>query len=127
MVLTAAFIVVAVVHVFLLTKVARKDGALDGTQGLCIGIAAASLPPLTVRAAYLIVIEFSHDGKYNPITGNPAYVIGMVFAMEILIMSALLSATVISEDIFNMRAVDHVALQEVQPDNKHPRLAGNEV
>lgn len=126
MVLAAAFVVMASVHVFLLVKVARKDGDLGGRQGLCIRVAAASLPPLVVRAVYLIIIEFSQDPRYNPIVGDPAYLIGMVFAMEILVMISLLPATVISEDVFNMRESEHVALQEVPPHYRRTQLAGNE-
>jgi hypothetical protein len=100
-ILTIAAVGVAAIHTKLIA-VALKGGSFDRTQKYGIIIAATTLPPIGVRAAYLVLIQFSQDGKYNPILGNAAYLIGMVLTMEVMVMTSLLAATVVSEQLFGV-------------------------
>jgi len=97
-VLTVAFAGIAAIHVDLLL-IGFRGNPFDQVQRRGLAIAATALPPIVVRAAYLVMIQFDQDEKYSPILGDPAYLIGMVLAMEVLVMSSLLTATVVSEQL----------------------------
>lgn len=89
-VLVAVFFALASIHIGLLIY-NKRNGLL---------ISAAALLPLAVRAAYLVLIQYSQTADLNPITGNVGYLIGMGYVMEYLVIIALLAATVVSEELF---------------------------
>ncbi|SPO07438.1 uncharacterized protein DNG_10132 [Cephalotrichum gorgonifer] len=104
MVVVVAFLLLGSIHICLLLPT-RWHNALPkgGNRGLAV--AATALPPLLVRAVYFIVLEFSEDGKYHPVTGDPGYLVGLGYTMELLVIISLLSATIVSEELpwFNQR------------------------
>ena len=102
LILLVTFLGLGCIHISLLAH-KRWHGTLPKAQRTSLAIAATALPPLLVRAAYIVVIEFSQDGKLNPIMGDPAYLIGMGYAMELLVIIALLSAAVVSGELFGFR------------------------
>jgi ABC-type Fe3+ transport system permease subunit len=73
---------IAIIHIKLLVMVFNSSD-FDRRQLNAIVIAATALPPMVIRAAYLILIQFNQDVKYSPILGDAAYLIGMAFAMEL--------------------------------------------
>ena len=102
LILLVTFVGLGCIHISLLAH-KRWHDTLPKAQRMGLAIAATALPPLLVRAAYIVVIEFSQDGKLNPIMGDPAYLIGMGYAMELLVIISLLTSAVVSEELFGFR------------------------
>lgn len=98
-VLVAVFFALASIHIGLLIY-NKRNGIFSSVQRNGLLISAAALLPLAVRAAYLVMIQYSQAADLNPITGDVGYLIGMGYVMEYLVILALLAATVVSEELF---------------------------
>ena len=111
LILMITFVGLGCIHISLLSF-KKWRGALPKVQRMSLAVAAAALPALLVRAVYIVVIEFSQDEKLNPIMGDPAYLIGMGYTMELLVIISLLSAAVVSEELFGFRNGSHGVTSE---------------
>ena len=119
-ILLVVFVCLSFIHVVLLVYT-RREGIFSKVQRKGLLVATTALPPLVVRAVYLILIQFSHSTKLNPITGDPEYLIGMGYAMEFLVITSLLAATALSEEFpWSDNKADHgkLAVQDDSEDVK---------
>lgn len=87
-VILAMFIYIACIAIFIATWYGER---LVKNMQLGLWIAIASLPLYAVRVIYLMLVEFG-DAKFDPVVGDPRYLIGLGFAMEVGIVVLLVMA-----------------------------------